>query len=230
MKNEISLWFGVLSGISYTVATAFQVFKKGSSFSLFREVFYTNETPMAVVGMNKKVLFANQAMEKFLGYSETELRKIEFPTITHPEDVEIDVGLFEEMVAGVRDRYFIRKRWIPKWSDFVSGMLACSAIRDIEAQDGKLLGILAIVTPLEGSSTSMERAVQKAVQTMENNKKDGILNQVVTGLTKMDQLQKPIRIVLLFTVLAGTLYLFFFGGFEDIMDKLIELATIVLKD
>lgn len=231
VAKEISLYLGMVSGLSSFMISAFQIFKKDNNFALFSVAFYTNETPMAIVGLNKKVLYANPALERLLGYSENELRKMEFTKFTHPDFIDGDVELFMELVAGTRDRYQFRKKWIPKMAPgFVSGILSASAIRDMERKDGSLIGVFAMITPLDVTDSRIERAVQKTLDRMENEspKKDGILSQVVDGLSRMDKMEKPIRIVLLFTVLAGTLYMFFFGGADDLMEKVLEAIKLIL--
>jgi len=102
----------------------------------FRAIF--DAAPMGIVqcDMKGRVLKSNPAVARMLGYSRDELRGMHFRDFTHPEDVDRDVRLFEELVAGEREAYELELRYRKK--DGGSGWvhLTVSLVRahDREAQ------------------------------------------------------------------------------------------------
>jgi PAS domain S-box-containing protein len=85
---------------------------------------------IAVVDAAGRYVHVNPALERFLGYTEAELRTMRFSDVTVPDDVHLTAGLFKEMVDRVRDRFQIEKRYVRKDGTVVWGRLLVAAVRD----------------------------------------------------------------------------------------------------
>ena len=97
------------------------------------------------VGPDGRAVEANPAIERLLGYSPGELVGISFTAFTHPEDVDVSTGLFEELLERKRPSYQYEKRYVRKdgeviwvrvtvWSDASaaeSSQVAIAMIEDI---------------------------------------------------------------------------------------------------
>lgn len=81
---------------------------------LLRAIFASSPIAMTVLGTHGRPLCANPALCRMLGYSEEELLTMTFADLTHPSDLDLDVGLFEELRAGKRESYSLEKRYIRK--------------------------------------------------------------------------------------------------------------------
>lgn len=68
----------------------------------------------AVFGLDGVWLNGNAALRRFLGYSSDELRKVNFRDVTHPDDLDADLVLFEQLTSGRIPSYEIEKRYIRK--------------------------------------------------------------------------------------------------------------------
>ena len=55
---------------------------------------------------------ANASLASMLGYPREQLLGMPFTELTHPEDVDADLALFAELVAGRRDSYEMSKRYL----------------------------------------------------------------------------------------------------------------------
>jgi two-component system, cell cycle sensor histidine kinase and response regulator CckA len=64
--------------------------------------------------MDGRVAHCNPAAERMLGYTREELHGMHFRDFTHPDDVGLDLQLFQEMVEGRRDYYQIELRSVRK--------------------------------------------------------------------------------------------------------------------
>lgn len=94
----------------------------------FRAVFESAGTGMALTDPDGRFLEANAAFEGILGYSEEELKGKTFAEVTYPDDVEPNLRLHRELVAGRLDRYHMEKRYVHKDGDLVWGELTISTI------------------------------------------------------------------------------------------------------
>lgn len=72
---------------------------------------------MGAVGMSvnmpdKSWIEVNDQLCRLLGYSREELQKLTWAELTHPDDLEEDLKLFDQAMRGERDTYHIDKRFI----------------------------------------------------------------------------------------------------------------------
>ncbi|WP_374157350.1 EAL domain-containing protein [Mycobacterium sp. G7A2] len=78
---------------------------------------------MAVVDLDGAFLRTNRAMHAMLGYTGREMARLNFRDITHPDDLDADLSLMHECLAGKRRSYHIAKRYITADGRVVWGAL-----------------------------------------------------------------------------------------------------------
>jgi PAS domain S-box-containing protein len=105
----------------------------------------------AAIGINLtdtagRTLESNRALQQVLGYSAEDLRGNTFTAYTHPDDRELDWGLFQELLEGKRDHYQIEKRYYRKDGRMVWARLTVSPIRDAAGRIQQVLGMVEDVT------------------------------------------------------------------------------------
>ncbi len=93
-----------------------------------RVIFENAPLGMALVDPDGHPIKTNPALQRLLGYTEEELREMSFKEFTHPEDVEKDWSLYQELVEGKREDYQIEKRYIRKDKELVSARLTVSLV------------------------------------------------------------------------------------------------------
>jgi PAS domain S-box-containing protein len=96
----------------------------------FRGNFENAAIGMALLNESGQWMKVNQSLCKIVGYTEQELMQITFQDITHPEDLDADLKLLNELIAGDINFYHIEKRYICKNGDIVHIILAASLVRD----------------------------------------------------------------------------------------------------
>ena len=91
-----------------------------------------DEAPIgiALVGVNGRWLQVNRALCEIVGYSEPELLALSFQDITHPDDLDADLELLGQVLAGERRTYQMDKRYLHKRGHIVWIRLSVSLIRD----------------------------------------------------------------------------------------------------
>lgn len=68
----------------------------------FNDAFHASAIGMAIVAPDGTWREVNAALTDMLGYSAAELSRLTFQDITHPDDLDSDLQLLEELVAGER--------------------------------------------------------------------------------------------------------------------------------
>ena len=95
----------------------------------FRGAFDTIAVGMVIVAVTGGFVEVNGALCRMLDYSETELLRLSFHEITHPEDLSADIHLFEQMIAGEVPAYQAEKRYRRKDGQLMWGWLSISLMR-----------------------------------------------------------------------------------------------------
>lgn len=98
----------------------------------FQSVFEQAAVGIARVSPAGTFLEVNQKLCDIVGYSKEELIKITFQKITHPNDLDIDLSLLQQMLNNERDTYKLEKRYFHKngsiiWISFTASLIKTSA-------------------------------------------------------------------------------------------------------
>jgi len=96
----------------------------------FRGNFENAAIGMAILDSDGKWLQVNDKVLDITGYSRDELLKLSFQDITHPDDLNSDLALLQQLIDGSRDHYQMEKRYITKHGEVVYILLGASVIRD----------------------------------------------------------------------------------------------------
>ncbi|HYN88135.1 MAG TPA: HD domain-containing phosphohydrolase [Ardenticatenaceae bacterium] len=126
----------------------------------FRAIFEHAAIGITVTDMRGRYVKCNPAFEAMLGYTEHELRGMRFAHITHPADVDADVPLFRELVAGERDSYQLDKRYIRKDGTGIWAHLVVSLVRDAK---GAAQFVMAMVENVTARKRAEEAEVEQRV-------------------------------------------------------------------
>jgi diguanylate cyclase (GGDEF)-like protein/PAS domain S-box-containing protein len=96
----------------------------------FRATFDEAAIGMALVTMDGGFARANAALCALFGYAEGELKQMTFQQLTHADDLDKDLTLLSEVVAGKRQSYQMEKRYIRKGNDVLWALLSVATVRD----------------------------------------------------------------------------------------------------
>lgn len=95
----------------------------------FRTIFDAAAVGIAVVDLDGRVLESNPALNAMLGYADDELIGVSFADFTYAADVDADLALFQELLAGTRDQYTLEKRYLRKNGSVIWAKLHASLDR-----------------------------------------------------------------------------------------------------
>ena len=112
----------------------------------FQTVFTQAPFAAALLDLDGHVLMSNIALQKMIGYTEKELENLRFTKFTHPDDIDADWSLCQELINGTRDTYRLEKRYLHKNGSIIWGSLAVSLIRDLDGKPKYVVGMVEDIT------------------------------------------------------------------------------------
>lgn len=117
-----------------------------ASESLFQTVFDNAGIGILVGDLRlRRIVAANAALGAMLGYRCDELVGLDMEGIkgmSHPDDFEVDLTLFQELLDGKRERYSIEKRYVRKDGRLFWGRLTVSLVRAGDERPALSVGML----------------------------------------------------------------------------------------
>jgi PAS domain S-box-containing protein len=96
----------------------------------FRGAFEFAAVGMALVALNGRWLRVNQSLCAIVGYPAGELLATDFQSITHPDDLNSDVGAMQQMLDGSLSHCNMEKRYLHKDGHILWVRLSVSLVRN----------------------------------------------------------------------------------------------------
>lgn len=127
----------------------------------FKGAFEYSAIGMALVGLNGQWLRVNNQIVDYLSYTKSELLKMTFQDITHPDDLAKDLNFLEECVEGRRDNYRMDKRYIRKDGSLVWALLSVAIVRDQDNKPLYFISQLEDITERKKYEKDLESANEK---------------------------------------------------------------------
>jgi PAS domain S-box-containing protein len=159
----------------------------------FRSIFEKAGIGIVVADTEGRFQLTNPAIQRFVGRSASQLRGTSFTEITHPDDVDLDWGLFQELLAGKRDFYQIEKRYLHADGRVVWGRLTGSIVRDPSGGYAHAIGMVEDVTSRKeleeerARLTAVLEATPDFVATLDPEGRLISLNRAGRGLVGLDE-------------------------------------------
>jgi PAS domain S-box-containing protein len=95
----------------------------------FRSAFEYSAIGMALISPQGQWLKVNKKICQMLGYTSEELFELTFQDITHPDDLESDLMLLQQLVSGEIENYQMEKRYFHKNGEVIWALLSVSLVR-----------------------------------------------------------------------------------------------------
>lgn len=109
----------------------------------FRSTFEHANVGVAHVSLGGRFMRVNNCLCRLLGRDEASLTALTFQDLTHPDDLETDLDLVRQVLAGERESYTMEKRYLRPDGETVWADLSVSLLRD---SAGAPLNFVSVVT------------------------------------------------------------------------------------
>ncbi len=103
-----------------------------AELELFRQTFELAAVGIAHVSLDGRWRRVNRKLCEILGYSYTELLRLTFQDITHPDDLGTDLQFVQKLLAGALSSYEMNKRYLSKQGKLIWANLTVSLVRNTE--------------------------------------------------------------------------------------------------
>lgn len=119
---------------------------------------------MALVSLEGKFLQVNKELIRMVGYTEAELLSTDFQSITHPDDLQIDLDHVHELISGNRRAYQLEKRYLHKLGNVVDIRLSVALLPGSENHPPYFIAHIEDITTQKQVNLSLELATKAAAR------------------------------------------------------------------
>ncbi|MHA7056199.1 PAS domain-containing protein [Aquimarina sp. M1] len=148
----------------------------------FRGNFENAAIGMSITNLKGQWIRVNSSFCDILGYTKEELTIMNFQSITHPEDLEEDLKLHQELLEGKRPFYHLDKRYLSKTGDIVYVKLSVSMVKDEKNKPLYFINQVSDITQREVARKRMENALAKLEGVLHASNNVGIISTDAKGL------------------------------------------------
>lgn len=148
-KIHTLLWSGIIvssAGKACLIASAIDITDRKEAEAAFKGYFNMGTVGMCVTSLEKGWIEVNDRLCAMLEYSREELKGMTWAEITHPEDLEADVHLFNRVLEGEIDNYELEKRFLGKSGKTIDTLLYVYCKRNPDGSPEYILASLVDIT------------------------------------------------------------------------------------
>lgn len=126
----------------------------------FRNYFDQGLIGMAVTSLDKRWLEVNDRLCEMLGYSREELTRTNWTAITHPDDVEPNLRVFNPLLAGEIEHFTLNKRYLKRDGSIVHTTIYTRAFRKEDGTIDHIITLIEDITARKQAEKALERERQ----------------------------------------------------------------------
>lgn len=123
----------------------------------FRRYFELGLIGMAITSADRDLLEVNEKLCRILGYGRAELMGMHWDTLTHPDDLSMEIDQYVRILSGESNGYSLEKRFIRKDGEIIYAAISVTCTR---LEDGKVdyfVSLLQDITERKRSEEILKR-------------------------------------------------------------------------
>jgi PAS domain S-box-containing protein len=134
----------------------------------YQGYFEIGSIGICVTSPKKGWVEVNDRLCQMLGYTKEELTALSWVELTHPDDLNSDLELFNQVVSGKRDSYELDKRFVRKDGSIVYTTLSVSCQRNPDGTVHQFLASILDITERKRTEEAL-RESEKKYRSLYNN-------------------------------------------------------------
>lgn len=162
----------------------------------FRSMFDAAAIGMALVSLEGQFIKVNQALCQMVGYNAEELLQMSFQNITHPDDLEIDLGYVKQLLNGDALTYQMEKRYFHKDGRIIWILLTGSVVHDAQNRIKYFIAQIIDITERRSLQRKLEEQAYQDYLTGLNNRRY-FLEQGEMEFIRARRFNTPIAVLML---------------------------------
>ena len=154
----------------------------------FHQAMHYAAIGMALVGTDGKWLVVNPALCDIVGYTANELLARDFQSITHPDDLNLDLNYVKKILGGEVDTYQMDKRYIHKKGHVVWIQLNVSLVKDDQEKPKYFISQIQDISDRKENEYELRLAANVFSNTLDGImivSPDGLIEKVNKGFEKI---------------------------------------------
>ncbi|MBZ0264546.1 PAS domain S-box protein [bacterium] len=170
----------------------------------FRKIFEKSRVGKSLTTPDGRLLQINTTFAEMLGYTKEEMENINFAEITHPDDIAESKHCIQTLLAGERDDYTMKKRYMHKNGEYIWASVGTYLLRDSAGAPVYFITSILNINDLVRLNDALDKSNKELEQ---------------FAYVASHDLQEPLRMVASYTQLLELKY----------KDKLDEKAGVYIK-
>ncbi len=142
--------------------------EKRETQARFEATFEQAAVGLAHVAPDGRWLRVNRKLCDILGYSRDDLRRMTFQDITHPDDLETDVGHMARLLSGEIPSYSMEKRYIRADGRTLWAQLTVSLVREDTGRPDYFISVVEDIDRRKGAEAALREIRERFTVLVEN--------------------------------------------------------------
>jgi PAS domain S-box-containing protein/putative nucleotidyltransferase with HDIG domain len=130
----------------------------------FRGFFELGLIGMAITLPDKGILEVNGKFCEILGYSREEVLRMDWASLTHPDDLAADVERFDRLLSGEIDSYVLDKRFIRKGGATAYCTISISSVRRADGSVDYIVALVHDITERKVADETLHEALTSTIE------------------------------------------------------------------
>lgn len=131
---------------------------------------------------DKRWLQANDRLCEMLGYPRDELLRMTWAEMTPPGDLERNIELFDQLIAGQRNGYRMTKRFLRKDGGIVHAEIDVRALRHADGSVRQLFATVQDITERKTAEDALQRSQQQLLKSQQIGRMGSWTQDLTSGL------------------------------------------------
>jgi PAS domain S-box-containing protein len=162
----------------------------------FRSIFENAAVGIVEVGSDNRIERTNRQMARMLGYNDDALTGLDFDSLVHDEDIDVDKHLLASLISDEIPTYVIPKRFIRADGNTMYGSVTVSVARELDPS-GNIILVVQDIT----HSKQQETKIATQHEALMHRERVAALGSMLAGVAH--ELNNPLAVVMAQTELLA---------------------------